>query len=135
MERADSIVLRRFGTSGSGQLEAIVVHHLVPRSHEVLHELLLRVLLRVKLGDGAQLGVRAEDEVDGGAGPLELACGAVATLVHVLIRAGCLPLRAHVEQVHEEVIGQRLRPLGEDAVLRPTGFAPDIIAKIDIHPC
>ncbi|MFH1080651.1 MAG: hypothetical protein V1766_10410, partial [Pseudomonadota bacterium] len=26
------------------------------------------------------------------------------------------PLRAHVEQVHEEVVAQRLRPLGEDAV-------------------
>jgi hypothetical protein len=24
---------------------------------------------------------------------------------------------AHVEQVHEEVVGQRLRPLGKDAVL------------------
>ena len=30
---------------------------------------------------------------------------------------GCLPRRAHVEQIHEEVIGERLRALGEDAVL------------------
>ena len=63
-----------------------------------------------------ELGVRAEDEVDGGGGPLDLARGAVATLVHVLGRAGRLPLRAHVEQVHEEVVGQRLGPVGEDAV-------------------
>src|SRR5262245_11841519 len=63
------------------KVEAIVVHDLVPRSHEVTHELLLRVLLCVNLGDGSELGVVAENEVDGGAGPLELACGAVATLV------------------------------------------------------
>jgi hypothetical protein len=30
----------------------------------------------------------------------------------------CLPLRAHVEQVHEEVVGQRFRTLGKDAALR-----------------
>src|SRR5437764_9172516 len=100
----------------SGKVEAIVVHDLVPRSHEITHELLFRVLLCIKLGDGSELGVRAEDEVDGGAAPLDLARLAVATLVHVLIRTGCLPFRAHVEQVHEEVIGQRPRPLGEDTV-------------------
>ena len=41
---------------------------------------------------------------------------AIATLVHVLGRGRCLPLRVHVEQVHEEVVGQRLGPVGEDAV-------------------
>src|SRR6266571_7099334 len=100
----------------SNKVEAIVVHDLVPRSHEITHELLLRVLLCVNLGDGSELGVVAEDEVDGGAGPLELARGAVATLVHVLSRAGWLPLRAHVEQVYEEIICQRPRPLGKDTV-------------------
>src|SRR5687767_6548944 len=57
----------------SSQIEAIVVHHLVPRSRKVTHELFLQVLLCVNLGDGSKLGVVAEDEVDGGAGPLELA--------------------------------------------------------------
>src|SRR5437868_13164982 len=85
----------------SGKVEAIVVHDLVPRSHEVTHELLLRVVLCVDLRERSELGVVAEDEVDGGAGSLELARGAVATLVHALSRAGWLPLRAHVEQVHE----------------------------------
>ena len=61
--------------------------------------------------------MRTEDEVDGGGSPLELARGAIATLVYVLIRGGWLPLRVHVEQVHEEVVGQRLGPAGEDAVL------------------
>ena len=61
--------------------------------------------------------MRTEDEVDGGGSPLELARGAIATLVYVLIRGGWLPLRVQVEQVHEEVVGQRLGPAGEDAVL------------------
>src|SRR5207249_7750870 len=62
----------------SGKVEAIVVHDLVPRSHEITHELLLRVLLCVNLGEGSELGVRPEDEVDGGAGPLDLARLAIA---------------------------------------------------------
>jgi hypothetical protein len=60
--------------------------------------------------------MRTEDEVDGGGGPLDLARRAVATLVNVLSRDGCLPLRPNVEEVPEEVVGQRLGPLGEDAV-------------------
>ena len=35
---------------------------------------------------------------------------------------GRLPLRAHVEQVDEEVVGQRARPLSEDAVLGVAGI-------------
>src|SRR6266540_337907 len=86
----------------SDKVEAIKIHDLVPRGHKVTHELLLRVVTSVDLRDSSELGVRTEDEVDGGGGPLELARGAIATLVHVLSRGGCLPLRAHVEQVHEE---------------------------------
>ena len=65
---------------------------------------------------GPELGVRTEDEVDTGAGPLEFARGAITTLEHVFVFRGCLPRRSHVEQIHEEVIGERLWPLGEDAV-------------------
>src|SRR5438552_14841515 len=79
----------------SGEVEAIEVHDLVPRSHEVTHELLLRVVACVDLRDGSELGVRTEDEVDGGGGPLGLARREIATLVQVLRRRGCLPLRAH----------------------------------------
>jgi hypothetical protein len=39
----------------------------------------------------SQLGVRTEDEVNGGRGPLDLARGAIATLVHVFSVDGCLP--------------------------------------------
>src|SRR6266540_6662828 len=101
----------------SGEVEAIEVHDLVPRRHEVTHELLLRVVTCVDLRDASEWGVRTEDEIDGGACPLDLARRTIATLVHVLLRRGCLPLRAHVDQVHEEVVGQRLGPVREDAVL------------------
>src|SRR4029453_9991867 len=37
------------GTSRSGEIEPIEVHHLVPRGHEVTHELLLCVVARVDL--------------------------------------------------------------------------------------
>jgi hypothetical protein len=101
----------------SGEVEAVKVHDLVPRRDKVVHELLLGVLASIDFRQGPELGVRTEDEVDTGAGPLEFARCAITTLEHVFVFRGCLPLRAHVEQIHEEVIGERLGPLGEDAVL------------------
>src|SRR5689334_16833051 len=98
------------------EVEAIKVHHLAPRSRKVTHELLLGVVTCIDLRDGSELRVRTEDEIDRGGGPPWLARGAIATLIYVLIRGGYLPLRAHVEQVHENVVGQCLGPLGEDAV-------------------
>src|SRR5205085_2450052 len=73
----------------------------------------------------AQLRVRTKDQVDTRAGPLELVRLLVAPLVYAFKAGGGLPLRAHVEQVDEEVVRQRLRPLGEDAV---RGF-PSICAE------
>ncbi len=101
-----------------GKVEAVQVHHLGPRRHEVLHELLLRVGAAVDLRDGPQLGVGAEDEVDARAGPLDLARLAVAPFEHLPRLRGRLPLDAHVEQVDEEVVGERLGLLGEAPVLR-----------------
>src|SRR5262249_3521181 len=98
----------RTGHQSYGQLleevEAIEVHDLVPRGHEVSYELLLGVVTRVDLRDGPELGVPTEGEIHGGGGPPGLARAAVATLVHVLRRVRSLPLRAHVEQVDEEVV-------------------------------
>src|ERR1700716_4222843 len=102
-------------TSGSGEVVPVEVHDLVPRGHEVAHELLPRVVARVDLGDGTQLGVRAEDEVDAAAGPLRLTRGGVAALEGLRVPGRGLPLRAHVEQVHEEVVGQRPGRRGEGA--------------------
>src|SRR5258707_9993344 len=101
--------------TGSGEIEPVEVHDLDPRGHEVTHELLLRVAARVDLRDAPELGVRAEDEIDGGGGPGDLTGGPVPYLEHVLSRGGWLPLLAHVAQVHEEVVGQRLRPVNTRA--------------------
>ena len=53
-------------------------------AHEVIHEVFLRVAAGVDLGDGAELRVRAEDEVDDGGCPLELAGVAIASFEYVL---------------------------------------------------
>src|SRR5271155_3983907 len=107
--------------SRSGKVEAVQVHYLGPRRCEVLHKLLLRVPTAVNFRESAKLRVRTEDQVDTGASPLELVRFPVAPLVHAVGVRG-LPLRAHIEQVDEEVVGQRLRLLGEDAMLGPTGI-------------
>ena len=56
----------------SRKVEAIEVHHLGPGRDEVLDELRLRIRASVDLRQGAELGVRTEDEIDARAGPLEL---------------------------------------------------------------
>jgi hypothetical protein len=50
------------------EVEAIQVHHFVPRGDEVVNELLLRIGAAIDLGEGAQLGVRTENEVSAGEG-------------------------------------------------------------------
>ena len=62
-------------------VETIEHHHLRPRLGEVLGKLLLAVFGGVDLCDGAQLGVRSEDEVDGRSGPLHLAGRAIDPFV------------------------------------------------------
>src|SRR5262249_55780087 len=110
---------RTWSTSGSGNIESIEVHHLAPRCDEVLHELLLRVVAGIDLGDRAELRVRTEHEIDAAAGPLERVRLAIAPLEGVAGVGYRLPRRIHVEQVHEEVVAQRLAPPGQDAEWRP----------------
>src|SRR5713226_6286966 len=100
----------------SGKVVAIKVHHLVPRSHEVLHKRVLRVVTCIDFRDCSELGVRTEDEIDDGARPLELARRPIAPLQHAFRFGGLLPLRVHVEQVDEEIVRQRLGPFGENTV-------------------
>ena len=45
----------------SGKVEAVKVHHLIPRSHKVLHERLLRVVTCIDFRECSELGVGAED--------------------------------------------------------------------------
>src|SRR5689334_21994484 len=109
--------------AGSRPVEAVEVHHLYPGRHEVLGKLLLRVGAGIDLRQGAQLRVRAEDQVGTGAGPPDLAALAVAAFEDAV---GCgLPLGRHVEQVDEEVVRQRARLPGEDAVLGAAGIGAE----------
>jgi len=57
----------------SGQVEAVKVHYLVPGCHEIVQEFFLGIGTSVHFRQGAQLGVRTENEVDTGAGPFEIA--------------------------------------------------------------
>jgi hypothetical protein len=91
---------------------AVKVHYLVPHRYNVVRELLPGVLTSIDFRQGPELGVRTEDEFDTGAGPLEFARCVITTLEHVFVFRGCPPRRAHVEQIHEEVIGERLWPVG-----------------------
>src|SRR5438132_3431933 len=91
------------GAATMGKVEAIKIHHLVPSCHEVTHERLLRVVASIDFREGSELRVRTEDQVDAGAGPLDRVRPPVASLVNAFRASGGLPLRAHVEQVDEEV--------------------------------
>src|SRR5687767_6482720 len=96
-------------TLRSGNVEPIQIHDFVPRRHEVSHELLLRIVTCVDFRKRAELRVRTEHKVDPGAGPFDLAGAAISTLVDVFSRSGSPPLGTHVEEVDEEVVGQRPR--------------------------
>ena len=72
-------VRRASGESRSGEIEAVEVHHLGPRSDKVLHELLLGIAAAVDFGKSPELGVRSKDEVNYGGRPLQVAGAAVAS--------------------------------------------------------
>ncbi len=93
-----------------------------------MHELLLRVILGIDFGQGAQLRVGTKDQVHAGAGPFLLAGLAVAAFEQVFVFRNWLPGGAHIEQVDEEVIGQRTRTVGEDTV-----FGPAEVGTQDAH--
>ena len=98
-----------FSPEFAEQIEAIKVHHFGPGCHEVLDKLLLAVCASIDLGQCPELGVRTEDEIDTRAGPPDFASLAIAALEHVSVFRYRLPLRAHVEQVYKEVVGERFR--------------------------
>ena len=90
------------------------------------------VVTGIDFGDGSELGIRAEDEVDRGAGPLDVPGFAVVTLVHVLGR-GHAPMGAHVKQVHEEVVAQRFGLGREDPELGVVGIGTQHAQPTDQH--
>src|SRR5579863_5060048 len=115
------LLLRRWS-----RLKPICVHYLAPRCHKVFHELLLGVGTAIDFCKCAQLGMRAEDQINAGSGPLGLVCLAVTSLVDIsrairVIRR--LPLSFHVEKVDEEIVAQGTGLLSEDSMLCATGVS------------
>src|SRR5690242_13317005 len=104
-----------YGISGR-ELEAVEIHHLVPGGHEVFYELLLRIRAGINLRQRPQLRMRTEDQVGACARPFEFVRLPVSSFVDSLGVRAWLPLGTHIEQVHEEVVRQCLRPLREDSV-------------------
>ena len=64
----------------SGKVKTVKVHDLVPHQDKVLQELLLSILTSVDFNQGPELGIRTEDEVEPGSGPLEFARCPIMTL-------------------------------------------------------
>src|SRR5579871_224838 len=93
-------------SNSRGHIESVQVHHLVPCSHEVVLELFGSIRASIHFGNGTQLRVRAEDKVVASRVPPLLASHAVNTHKVLAVGAGCLPSRAHVKKVDEEVVGQ-----------------------------
>jgi len=100
----------------SGEVETVKVHNFVPRRYKVVQNSPGSPDMR-RLPPGRGAGSSNRRSGRHGAGPLELARPTITPFKHVVVCRGCLPRRAHVEQVHEEVIGERLWPPGEDAML------------------
>ena len=110
-------------------VEAVGLHDVRPGRDEVVDELLVGVVARVDLGEGAQLGVGAEEQVDAAAGPRLLARGVGrGELVGGLVVGG--PRRAELEQVDEEVVASACparsvsTPVVEPPVLAPRTRRP-----------
>src|SRR5215813_1361071 len=59
------------------QIETIEIHHFVPHRYEVFHKLLLRIGLCINFRKSSELGMRTEEQVYAGGGPLELARRAI----------------------------------------------------------
>ena len=110
---------RKAFPGGSGQVEAIEVHHLVPRGHEVVHELLLRVVAGIDFRQRAKLRVRAEDEVDAGGRSISVrpSRDRVPRTRLRLARPPSRPCPCRA-RLTKKSLRERPRALGEHAVLR-----------------
>jgi len=97
------------------EIEAIGVHHLGPRGHEVLNELLLGVCACIDFRERAELRVRSEDQVYTRPDPPGRIRLAIPSFAHIFTDR--LPYRVHAEEIDEEIIRQLPGLPGEDTVL------------------
>ena len=83
-----------------------------------------RVAIAGRVELSTSLGIGLRHEIDPRGGPLHGARRAVTPLEDAVLR-GALPGRAHVEEVHEEVIRERVFPFCEAAMLCPARVPPE----------
>src|ERR1700761_9489572 len=108
----------------SHQIVTIEVHHLIPGGDEVMDKLFLPVRAPIDLGQRPKLSIGTEDQVDPCAGPLHRARLAISPFKHVLSARNRLPLRPHIQQIEEEVVGQRSRLRGQYAMFCAVAVGP-----------
>ena len=71
------------GRTSEGVLRDRRRHYQIPSRDEIVDEFLLAVGAAVDFGQGTQLGMGAEDQIDSRGGPLDRAGGAVAAFEEV----------------------------------------------------
>ena len=69
----------------SGTIEAVEIHYFVPCSDKVVQKLFLGVLTSVHFRHCSKLGIRTENKIDAGRGPLERARPAIVSFKQVLV--------------------------------------------------
>ena len=96
------------------QIEPIRIHGLGPGRYKVMDKLILGILASINLRERTKLSVGTEDQVNPRGSPLGSPGGAVVTLKQVALLRSRFPHSVHIQQVHEEIIGQRFRSFGKD---------------------
>lgn len=80
-------------SGGLLEVEAVELHHLGPHMHEVVDELLIGVVRGIHLGNGAQLRVRPEHEVDRRTRPHNVTTFAAPSLVDPVAPSASVHMR------------------------------------------
>ena len=95
------------------KIKAIKLHHLSPGSDKVMQEALFAILACINLRNRAKLCIRSKDQIHNRGRPLLNARLTIVSFEHTSLRGRWLPSRLHREQVHKEVVGQRLLAFGQ----------------------
>ena len=93
----------------------------------------MRIIAGVNLCQRAQDGVRTEDQIGAGGGIFHFTAGAIASGKQLIGFVGRLPLRVHIQQVHEEISAQHALTVGEHAVLAAIKVGTQYAQAADQH--
>src|SRR5680860_221452 len=105
-------------TPRSAQVEPVQFGDLGPGRDKVAHELLRGVVARIDLGQGAQLGIRAEQQIDTRAAAHQLIRALLAAFERLRAWIQRLPGGAELQERDKELVAQHARTVGEDAIGR-----------------